>query len=133
MNKRLNIFLLFYTVMLLLFFVNKWLYTQNNNTYEGKIINMSSIYVGYDGHDEKSYYPRVEYYKENDTLLASNKGWTSVFLDVGDNVTVIVDNEDESIIELKTVFNYWIPVHSIIIFIFLLLVGAGIETTDFSR
>ena len=119
--------------MLLLFFVNKWLYVQNNNSYEGEIISMSSIYVGYDGHDDKSYYPRVEYYKENDTLTVSNEGWTSAFLDVGDNVIVIVDNEDESIIELITIFNYWVPVHSIVIFIFLLIVGLGLETTDFSR
>lgn len=133
MNKRLNIFLWFYAVMVVLFFINKWLYVQDNYQYEGVVASISSIYVGYDGNDGKSYYPYVEYYKEKDTLTVSDKGWTTIFLDTGDNVTVIVDKEDKSVIKLKTLFNYWIPVHAIIIFIFLLCVGIGVEQTYFSR
>lgn len=127
MYKRLNIFLIFYVAMILLFIFNKWLYVQNNNSYEGKITSISATYVSHnDNHGTgKVYYPYIEYYKGKDTLTVSNKGWNCTFLDEGDNVTVIVNNEDESVIELKTLFNFWMPVHIIVILFFIGFIGCA--------
>lgn len=135
MNKRLKTFLIFYTAMLLLFIFNKWVYAQNNTSYKGKIVNMAVLYVqDYEGSGySESYYPRVEYYKGKDTLIALNEGWNSSFLNTGDQVTVIVDNDDDSIIELNTLFNYWMPIYSIILFFFIGLIGCVVEVTDLSR
>ena len=55
----------------MLFFFNKWSYVQNNNSYDGKIVNMATIYVSdlENSRYGEGLYPRVEYYTHPDNFL----------------------------------------------------------------
>jgi hypothetical protein len=74
-------------------------------------------------------YPYVEYYVDNDTLNVTNKGWSPIFLDEGEKVTVLVSKEDDSDIQLLTLFNYWIPVYAIVLFLIFGFIGYGAVVT----
>lgn len=76
-------------------------------------------------------YPYIEYYKDNDTINVTHKGWSSVFLSENENVTVLIDSSDESDVMLLTLFNYWLPVYSIVLFLFIAFIGyGGVVTFD---
>lgn len=134
MSKREKTFVRLYVVMLLIFFVSRWVNIDSYSHYDGKIshITGTSIPVIYDdGHGYRrssgtNYYPYIEYYKGNDTINATHKGWSPVFLDEGQKITVLVSKSDESDVMLLTLFNYWIPVYVIVLFLVFGFIGYGI-------
>jgi len=84
---------------------------------------------GYSKGSGTSYYPYVEYYVDNDTLNATNKAWSSILLDEGEDITVLVSREDNSDIRLLTLFNYWIPIYAIVLFLVFGFIIYGVVVT----
>lgn len=78
-------------------------------------------------------YPYVEYYVDNDTLRTTNKAWSSILLNEGQEITVMIDKDDNKNIKLYTFFNYWLPVYTIVLFIFLFFIGYGLATMSYKE
>ena len=131
MSKREKRFVVFYVVMLLIFFVSRLVNLGSYDSYDGKIshITGTSIPVIYDnGHGYRkssgtNYYPYIEYYKDNDTINTTQKGWSPAFLDEGQKITVLANKSDDSDVMLLTLFNYWIPVYVIVFFLVFGFIG----------
>ena len=129
MSKREKVFIIIYSTILIVFFLSKWIFINGYNSYEGKILHMAGTPISVVSNKYGSgtnYYPYVEYYVDNDTLNVTHKGWSPVFLDEGEEITVLVNSDDDSDIRLLTLFNYWIPVYSIVIFFIAGFIGYGI-------
>ena len=141
MSKREKRFIVFYVVMLLIFFVSRLVNLDSYDNYDGKISHMAGTPIsviygdghGYNTSSGTNNYPYVEYYVDNDTLSVTDKAWSTVFLNEGENVTVLVNSEDDSDIKLLTLFNYWIPVYSLVLFLVFGFIGYGIMVSTDQR
>ena len=131
MSKREKIFIIIYCIIPILFFSSKWAFLNSYDSYEGKILHMAGTSLSYthDGGSGTNYYPYVEYYVDNDTLNVTNKGWSPVLLNEEEKVTVLVSREDNSDIKLLTLFNYWIPIYAIVLFLVFGFIGYGVIVT----
>jgi len=133
MSKREKVFIIIYCLIPMLFFLSKWIFINGYDSYEGKITHMAGTPIsviygdghGYNTSSGTNNYPYVEYYVDNDTLNVTNKGWSPIFLDEGEKVTVLVCMQDDSDVQLLTLFNYWIPVYAIVLFLIFGFIGYG--------
>lgn len=129
MSKREKRFIVFYVVLLLIFFVSRWVNINNYDSYDGKISHMASTSVpdfnNRYGSGVNSY-PYIEYYKDNDTLNLTHKGWSSMLLSENEKITVLINRGDESDVMLLSFFNYWLPVYVIVLFLVFGFIGYGI-------
>ena len=132
MSKREKTFVILYVVMLLIFFVSRWLNIGNYDRYDGKISHITGTSVPDFNNKYGSgvnSYPYIEYYKDNDTLNLTHKGWSSMLLSENEKITVLINRGDESDVMLLSFFNYWLPVYSIVIFLFIGFIGYGAVVT----
>ncbi|PHS10007.1 MAG: hypothetical protein COA88_02970 [Kordia sp.] len=141
MSKREKVFIIIYCLIPILFFLSKWIFINGYDSYDGKITHMAGTPItviygdghGYNTSSGTNYYPYVEYYVDNDTLKTTEKAWSSVFLEEGEEVTILINSNDDSDIKLLTLFNYWIPVYSLVIFLVFGFIGYGIVVSTDQR
>lgn len=134
MSKSEKIFIATYCVVLMLFFLSKWIFINSYDSYDGKITHMAGTPIsviyddghGYNTSSGTNNYPYVEYYIDNDTLHVTDKAWSSLFLKEGEEVAVLINSDDDSDIKLLTLFNYWLPIYSLVILLVFGFIGYGI-------